>query len=144
MIVTSKSAIWRSSPEKVLGVEASFAEKEPDLVDAMVRALYAAAKWCSDPANREDLAALLAHPDYIGVDPQVLLPALSGNIALGTGETVSEPDFFIPFARAATFPWKSHAVWFYSQIVRWGQAPRSADDAVAWRKCIGPTSTGGP
>ena len=27
----------------------------------------------------------------------------------------------MPFAKAATFPWKSHALWFYSQMVRWGQ-----------------------
>jgi len=29
-------------------------------------------------------------------------------------------DFFIPIERAATFPWQSHALWFYSQMVRWG------------------------
>ena len=27
----------------------------------------------------------------------------------------------MPLAKAATFPWKSHALWFYSQMVRWGQ-----------------------
>ncbi len=130
VIITCKAAIWRSSPEKVLGVSASFAEKEPHLVDAMVRALYAAAQWCSEPANREDLAAILGRPDYIDVPREVLMPALSGEIALGDGQVVHDPDFFMPFDRAATFPWTSHAVWFYSQIVRWDQAPWSAENAA--------------
>ena len=28
-------------------------------------------------------------------------------------------SFFEPHARAATFPWQSHALWLYSQMVRW-------------------------
>jgi NitT/TauT family transport system ATP-binding protein len=27
----------------------------------------------------------------------------------------------LPSSQAATFPWVSHALWFYSQMVRWGQ-----------------------
>jgi ABC-type nitrate/sulfonate/bicarbonate transport system substrate-binding protein len=129
VMITSKSEIWRSSPEKVLGVEASFAEREPELLDAVIRAFYRAAEWCANPGHRGELASLLAQPDYIDVAPDALLPALSGKIALGNGETVNDPDFFVPLAHAATFPWKSHAVWFYSQIVRWGQAPWRAEDA---------------
>jgi ABC-type nitrate/sulfonate/bicarbonate transport system substrate-binding protein len=130
VIITSVASIWRSSPEKVLGVETSFAESEPETVDAMVRALYAAAEWCDLPGNRSELAEILSSPDYVGVDAEVIMPALSGRIPLGDGQTVEEPDFFVPFARAATFPWKSHAVWFYSQMVRWGHADWSATDAA--------------
>ncbi|TIX49320.1 MAG: nitrate transporter, partial [Mesorhizobium sp.] len=35
-------------------------------------------------------------------------------------------DFFLPFGKAANFPWKSHALWFYTQMVRWGQIKHSA------------------
>jgi ABC-type nitrate/sulfonate/bicarbonate transport system substrate-binding protein len=129
VIVTSISAIWRSSPEKVLGVDASFAERHPQVVDAILRALYRAAVWCAAEENRDTLAVLLARPDYIGVTPEAILPALSGNVPLGTGHTVRDPDFYIPLARAATFPWKSQAAWFYSQMVRWGHAPWSEDNA---------------
>jgi NitT/TauT family transport system ATP-binding protein len=128
-IVTSISAIWRSSPEKVLGVEAGFAERHPETVDAVLRAVYRAAVWCADPGNREALASLLARSDYIGVKPEAILPALSGDIVLGGGEAVRDPDFYIPLARAATFPWKSHAAWFYSQMVRWGHARWRPEDA---------------
>lgn len=130
VIITSKSSIWRSSPEKVLGVEAAFAEQDPETLDALLRALYRAAQWCSGAENRHELASILSQPDYIGMPIETLRPALSGNIDLGTGRTIAEPDFFIPFERAATFPWKSHAIWFYSQIVRWGQASWGAHNAA--------------
>lgn len=129
VIVTSKSEIWRSSPEKVLGVEASFARSEPDLLDALVRAIYRAAEWCGQPENHAELAATLSGPDYIDVSETALLPALSGKLALGNGQTVNDPNFFIAFARAATFPWKSHAAWFYSQMVLSGQTEWNLEDA---------------
>lgn len=131
VIIASKSSIWRSSPEKVLGVEASFARHEPEALDALVRAVYKAAVWCGDADNRDELADILSRPDYIDVPADVILPALSGNIILGNSQIVSDPDFFMPYARAATFPWKSHAAWFYSQMVREHQTRWSAEDAVS-------------
>lgn len=131
-IVTVKAAIWRSSPEKVLGVSAEWAEANPGALSALLRALYRAAVWCGDASNHGELAALLAGPVYVGCPAEWLLPALSGRIATGDGATVTVPDFFVPHGKAATFPWKSHALWFYSQMVRWGQVPASESyEAVA-------------
>jgi NitT/TauT family transport system ATP-binding protein len=46
--------------------------------------------------------------------------------------TVAVQDFFVPHAKAATFPWKSHALWFYTQMVRWGQiAHDKASEKIA-------------
>ena len=60
IIATTKSRIWRSSPEKVLGVAADYAKAHPGVVDRLVRAIVQAAKWCQNFDNRKDLAALLA------------------------------------------------------------------------------------
>lgn len=124
-IVTTKSMIWRSSPEKVLGVSADWAEANPETLSRLLRGLYRAAEWCGVTANHEELAEILARPGYVGCPAGWLLPALSGQIQTGDGTTVSVQDFFQPQAKAATFPWKSHALWFYSQMVRWGQIDAS-------------------
>jgi NitT/TauT family transport system ATP-binding protein len=50
-----------------------------------------------------------------------MMPALSGNIDVGGADSVFVEEFFVPLAKAATFPWKSHALWLYTQMVRWGQ-----------------------
>jgi len=120
-IATVKAAIWRGSPEKVLGAQAQWAESNPEALRALLRALYRAGIWCADAANHEELAALLASPAYIGRPAEWMMPALSGDIRV-SGATVTPVDeFFVPLAKAATFPWKSHALWLYTQMVRWGQ-----------------------
>ena len=126
-LATVKAAIWKSSPEKVLGVNARWAEAHPDALAALLVALHKSSLWCGRPENREELARLLAQPAYVGRDAELLLPALTGNLPVGEGVVRQVTDFFVPNAKAATFPWKSHALWFYSQMVRWGQIADSAE-----------------
>lgn len=128
-IVTVKSAIWRSSPEKVLGAQSQWAEQNPEALAALLRAIYRAAEWCAGPENVGELAQLLAGTAYVDRPAAWMLPALTGKIATGSGETTEVADFFLTHDKAATFPWKSHALWFYSQMVRWGQVPHSAANA---------------
>ncbi|HEX2017730.1 MAG TPA: CmpA/NrtA family ABC transporter substrate-binding protein [Aurantimonas sp.] len=137
-IVTTKSLIWRSSPEKVLGVSAEWAEANPEALGGLLRALYRSAQWCGDATNHEELAGLLAKPAYIGCPVEWLLPALSGRLQTGDDTIVAVADFFMPHARAATFPWKSHALWFYSQMVRWGQVAASPENEAIARESYRP------
>lgn len=125
-LATVKAAIWKSSPEKVLGVNARWGEANPEAMAALLAALYQASLWCAKPENREDLARLLSQPEYVGRDAGLFLPALSGNLSVGGGAVRSIGDFFVPNAKAATFPWKSHALWFYTQMVRWRQIDHTA------------------
>ena len=55
-IVTTQAAIWQASPEKVLGVAASWAEANPDVLASLLRALYRAAEWCGEASNHTTLA----------------------------------------------------------------------------------------
>jgi NitT/TauT family transport system ATP-binding protein len=146
-IATVKAAIWRQSPEKVLGVDATWAEAHPEALDALLRALHRASIWCADPSNREELLGLLAEPGHVGCPAGWLRPALSGELNVGPGLRVSVPDFFVPYISAATFPWKSHALWFYSQMVRWGQIKHGLEATSTaretyrpdlWRRALGP------
>ncbi len=137
-IVTTKSAIWRSSPEKVLGMRAEWVNAEPDTVAALLRALHKASLWCDDPANHAALANLLAQPDLLDVTPEILLPGLTNRIALGDGAAAATPDFLFFSRRAATFPWVSHALWFFSQMVRWGQTPFTPETLAIARRTYRP------
>jgi NitT/TauT family transport system ATP-binding protein len=126
-IAVMKSALWRQGPEKVLGLRADFAERRPDTLLALLRALYRAAEWAGRPDNHAELARVLAAPPYVGAPADIVERALSGRlrrIAGGAPETI--PDFMAFHDHAANFPWKSHALWFYSQMARWGQLTHSA------------------
>ncbi len=68
----------------------------------------------------------------MGIDQTRLKPGFEGTIITGVAEPeqLELPDFYLPLSRAATFPWQSHALWFYSQMVRWGHVELS-DDHIA-------------
>lgn len=135
-IATAKAAIWRSSPEKVLGAQERWANDNPEALAALLRALYRAAIWCAE--NREALALLLAEPAYVGRPAEWMAPSLSGDIRVSTTKTVRIEDFFLALARAATFPWKSHALWFYTQMVRWGQVAETPENEAIARETYRP------
>jgi len=127
-IVTSTAAIWPLSPEKVLGCRAEWTETHGGELAALIRALYRAALWCEQPENHAELAMLLAAPRHIGTSPELLRRGLSGRLTLTPGgETATLPEFYLPASRWATFPWTSHALWYYTQMVRWRQTELVAE-----------------
>lgn len=131
LLVTTKSHIWRSSPEKVLGVRRSFCEEQTDAYDALLRALHKAAVWIDRQENISETCQILSHPNYIGIPEIQLHPGFSGRIqtGFGTPSHLDLPDFYISSDRAANFPWPSHALWFYSQMIRWHHATWSPETA---------------
>ena len=136
-IATVKAAIWRSSPEKVLGAQAAWAETHPEALAALLRALYHAAVWCADAPIATSWRPCCRSRPISARPREWMLPALSGRIRTG-GEVRPVADFFIPLARAATFPWKSHALWFYSQMVRWRQIGHTRQNAELARDTYRP------
>ena len=139
VIVLTKSALWRQGPEKVLGLRADYALHNPERLFALIRALYRATAWAGDPANREALAELLARPAYVGGSAAVIARALGGSLVREPGGAPAAiPDFLVFHDHAANFPWQSHALWFYSQMVRWGQTDYRADRAEIARRVYRP------
>jgi len=134
-IVTSTVEIWQHSPEKVLGMRADWAESHPLETRALVRALRGAADWCDRPETHSELAQLLARPHYVAESAEVLLRGIAGRMLLTVG-TEPKPiaDFLIYADHAATFPQHRHALWFYQQMVRWGQVSASPAAEAAARR----------
>ncbi len=130
-IVTVKAEIWKSSPEKVLGMTREWADANDEALSAMLRALHAAANWAGDTKNSARIADILSEPRYLGRPAALILRGLTGNLKLGPDRETQVPAFFVPHANAATFPWQSHALWYYSQMVRWGQVEKTAEHAKA-------------
>jgi ABC-type nitrate/sulfonate/bicarbonate transport system substrate-binding protein len=126
-IVAWATDIWQAGPDKVLGVAEAWAEQEPDTLQALLRALLRAAQWSDAPENRVELAALLARPDYVGAASEVIARTLT-----------DEPQGVVYHRHAANFPWRSHASWFYAQMLRWGQVEASVEGSVVARRVYRP------
>jgi nitrate/nitrite transport system substrate-binding protein len=122
--------IWKNNPEKVFGVTRAWADANPNTHLALVKALIRAAMWldAGDGANRKEAAEIISRPQYVGADYQVIANSMTGTFEYGKGDVRSLPDFNVFFRYYATYPYYSDAVWYLTQMRRWGQIPESKPD----------------
>jgi len=114
--------------DKVLAVRRSWSEKNPDLVAGLIRAASRAADFIEQPANRREVAEILAQPERVGVDVEVIQRTLDGRIRISPDGTVRESNRHLLIGReGATRPDPVQAAWLYAQMVRWGQTYLSPD-----------------
>jgi len=122
--------IWRNNPEKVFGVSRGWAEKYPRTHVAVVKALIRAGMWLDQSAaNRQEAVKLLARPNYVGASEQVIANSMTGTYEYEKGDKRSMPDFNVFFRHFATYPFYSDAVWYLTQMRRWGQIPEGKPDS---------------
>lgn len=130
-IVTSYE-IWNNHPEKVFGVTESWAAAHTEAHQALLQALLQAARWADAPEHREELAGLIA--GSIDVPLPIVRASLTGTFRYAADRQVTMPDFHVFYRYAATFPWRSHAMWFLAQMSRWHELEAGLDaDALVRR-----------
>ncbi|MGD9785897.1 MAG: CmpA/NrtA family ABC transporter substrate-binding protein [Hyphomicrobiaceae bacterium] len=123
--------IWKNNPEKVFGITAEFAEKYPNTTLALTKALIRAAMWLDENnnANRMKAVEMLSKPEYVGADKAVIANSMTGTFEFEKGDKRDIPDFNVFFRYFATYPYYSDAVWYLTQMRRWGQIGEAKDDA---------------
>ncbi len=123
--------IWKNNPEKVFGITREFSEKYPNTTIRLTKALIRAAKWldADDNANREEASKILSQPYYVGADYEVIANSMTGTFEYEKGDTREVPDFNVFFRHNATYPYYSDAIWYLTQMRRWGQISESKPDA---------------
>ncbi len=122
--------IWKNNPEKVFGVTKAWAEKHPNTHLALIKALIRAGMWldANNGANRKEAAQILSRSEYVGADYRVIANSMTGTFEYGRGDKRSLPDFNVFFRYFATYPYYSDAVWYLTQMRRWGQIPDAKTD----------------
>lgn len=111
------SAIWSQAPEKVLAVRRDWAEAELDMSGRLMRAVWRACRWLSDPVNRTTASEILGRPDYLDVSAEVIERAMTGDLVISpSGEERRVPQFLEFSAGAANFPWRSQSAWIGRQM----------------------------
>jgi nitrate/nitrite transport system substrate-binding protein len=122
--------IWKNNPEKVFGVTKAWADLNPNTHVAVVKALIRAAIWldAGDGANRKEAARIISQPQYVGADYEVIANSMTGTFEYEKGDTRSLPDFNVFFRYFATYPYYSDAVWYLTQMRRWGQIAEPQPD----------------
>lgn len=122
--------IWKNNPEKVFGITKAFAEKYPNTTLALTKALIRAAKWLDENnnANRMEAVKMLARSEYVGADAEVIANSMTGTFEYEKGDKREVPDFNVFYRYFATYPFYSDAIWYLTQMRRWGQIPEGKSD----------------
>jgi nitrate/nitrite transport system substrate-binding protein len=123
--------IWKNNPEKVFGVSKAWAEENPNTHIAVVKALIRAAAWLDENnnANRPEAVKILSQSNYVGADYDVIANSMTGTFEYEKGDKREVPDFNVFFRYNATYPYYSDAVWYLSQMRRWGQISEPKADS---------------
>lgn len=129
--VITDDEIWKSNPEKVFGVTKKWAEENPNTLLAITKAMIRACQWLDEGngKNRAEAVKILSKPEYVGADEKVIANSMTGTFEYEKGDKRPVPDFNVFFKYFATFPFYSDAVWYLTQMRRWGQIPEGKTDA---------------
>lgn len=126
--VITDHGIWKYNPEKVFGVTKKWAKENPNTHLAVVKALIRAGQWLDDPANREEAVEILSRSEYVGADEEVIANSMTGSFEYEKGDKRAAPDFNVFFKHFATYPYYSDAIWYLTQMRRWGQIENAKSD----------------
>ncbi|MFT6558748.1 CmpA/NrtA family ABC transporter substrate-binding protein [Sneathiella sp.] len=123
--------IWKNNPEKVFGLTKEFTEANPQTTLALTKALIRAAKWLDENnnANRMEAVEILSRSEYVGADKEVIANSMTGTFEYEKGDKREVPDFNVFYRYYATYPYYSDAVWYLTQMRRWGQINEHKNDA---------------
>lgn len=133
-IILPGSAIWSFAPEKVLAVRHEDAESNASA--RLLRAVWRAGRWLGDAGNRLIGSEILARPHYVNVDAALIERTMTGRLIVDAkGTERKAPRFIEFFDGAATFPWRSQAVWIARRWAARAGVDR-AEAAAAARACF--------
>jgi len=123
--------LWKNNPEKVFGFSAKFQAENPNTVLAATKALIRAGMWLDENnnANRRKAVKILSKSEYVGADEEVIANSMTGTFEYEKGDKRSVPDFNVFFRYFATYPYYSDAIWYLTQMRRWGQIPEAKPDS---------------
>ncbi|MGB0664033.1 MAG: CmpA/NrtA family ABC transporter substrate-binding protein [Pontibacterium sp.] len=128
--------IWKDNPEKVFGVSKAWADEYPNTHIRVVKAMIRAAQWLDENnnANRPAAVEILSRSEYVGADYDVIANSMTGTFEYEKGDKREVPDFNVFFRYNATYPYYSDAIWYLTQMRRWGQISEQKSDT--WYKDI--------
>lgn len=118
--------LWNNHPEKALAVRGDWVDKHPKAAKAMLAAVMEAQMWCDRPENKAEMLQILSQRQWMGVKIDFMRDRLLGKFDYGNGRVVENSPHRIKFwTDNASYPYKSHDLWFLIEDMRWGH--RSPD-----------------
>ena len=131
----STGQMWMNHPEKSLAMRADWVAQNPRAAIALTAAVIEAQRWCDNPANLAKLCEIVGGRDWFKVPVTDIQDRLAGNFTMGDGRVFTNAPFKMKFfAQNASFPYKSHELWFLTENQRWGKLPMTTNKTALLAK----------
>jgi len=120
--------IWSKHPEKALGLRAEWADKHPAAAKALLMAVMEAQQWCENMENKQELAEIVGKRQWFNVPVPDIIGRLKGDVNYGNGRVEKGTKQYMKFwSEHASYPFKSHDLWFVTEDIRWGKFEPGTD-----------------
>lgn len=120
--------LWKDHPEKAFSMRADWVDKHPKAAKAILMAILEAQQWCEKPENKDEMCKIVSERQWFKVPAKDIIERAKGNIDYGDGRTEQNSPLLMKFwADNASYPYKSHDLWFLTENIRWGYLPASTD-----------------
>jgi nitrate/nitrite transport system substrate-binding protein len=120
--------LWKDHPEKAFSMRADWVDKNPKAAKAILAAILEAQVWCEKPENKEEMCKIVGADKWFKVPAAEILGRQQGKVDYGDGRTVEVPDLSMKFWKdSASYPYKSHDLWFVTEDMRWGYFDADTD-----------------
>jgi nitrate/nitrite transport system substrate-binding protein len=128
--VMTSDQLFTAIPDKVFGVTKAWADKNPNTLLAITKAMIRASIWldANNGANRKEAAQIISRPEYVGADYGVISNSMLGTFEFDKGDKRPAPNFNVFFRGYAQYPFQSDGVWTLTQMRRWGQIAEAKPD----------------
>jgi ABC-type nitrate/sulfonate/bicarbonate transport system substrate-binding protein len=111
--------IWNGHPGKVLGCRADWAAAYPNTFIALTKALLDACQYCGDPANAQEIRAILARKEYLGTSMDFIHLGGPNDVVPGV-DSVAHHVFA---GEGVNRPSRTEHLWHMVEMARWGDVP---------------------
>lgn len=113
--------LWKDHPEKAFAVRTDWVEANPKAAKALTMAVQEAQIWCDKMENKEEMCNILAKREWFKVPVTDILDRSKGIFDFGNGRTLNDTTLMQTYwDRSASYPYKSHDLWFLTENMRWG------------------------
>ena len=122
------SELWMNHPEKAFAMRADYVQANPNATKALLKAVMEAQMWCEDPANRAEVAEICARRRWINAPVEDVIDRVKGDFDYGTGRVEANSKYQMRYWKdQASYPFRSHDLWFITENIRWGYLPAGID-----------------
>lgn len=120
--------LWNNHPEKAFAMRADWVDQNPKATMALLKGVMEAQIWCDQAENKEEMSDIISKRAWFNVPAKDIVERSKGNFDFGDGRVENESDYVMKFWRDnASYPFKSHDLWFLTEDVRWGYLPPDTD-----------------